>query len=354
MCIINIRNKKMRMALLAVFFLVLLGSAYCHIDTQALPKLVDAVSSVIGDNVILWAEKQYYKVTGWTSERVYAGELKFGIEKPHTLSAKPLPSPYFYKEITKKPLSNQARLADIEGNWKDKGSYYITYVYPETNLNSIADVIFFKPKLTTLHLVCGTKDPAPGGVGRIPDTDRKSVVIAFSGGFKYRHDKGGMVLDNKVLRPMRKGMGTLVIFNDSKISVGKWGRDWKRVNPNMRDVRQGFMLIDNGAYCDNPLFDIYSQDKATFVRRSAIGITKHGALVYATGNNLSANGLAKAMMAVGVTSAIHLEMNLSRVICGVPEYKKKELAFVPATPRCCDPRSLSGTRERDFMYVTRK
>jgi len=177
--------------------------------------------------------------------------------------------------------------------------------------------------------------------------------MAFTGGFKYRHDKGGMALDGKVLRPMKKGLGTLVLFKDGKVSIGKWGRDWKSLTPRMRDMRQGFILVDHGKYCDNPLFNIYSQDKNTYVRRSALGVTTHGALVYATGNNLSAKGLARAMMAAGVVSAVHLEMNLSRVLCGVPKNKNGELTLVPLTIRCCDPKSLAGTRERDFMYITK-
>jgi len=152
---------------------------------------------------------------------------------------------------------------------------------------------------------------------------------------------------------MKDGLGTLVVFRDGRVKVGKWGRDWTRVTPQMRDARQGFMLIDKGKFCSNPLFDIYAQDKETYVRRSAIGVTRQGAVVYATGNELSADGLARAMIAAGVVSAIHLEMNLSRVLCGVPQASGDKLTFVPLTPRCCDPRSLAGTRERDFMYVTK-
>lgn len=215
-------------------------------------------------------------------------------------------------------------------------------------------MVMFKPDATAIKLVCGTKEPAPGGTGTIPHADRELVVMAFSGGFKYRHDRGGMALGGKLLRPMKDGLGTLVILRDGRVRIGKWGRDWNQMLPQMRDARQGFMLVDKGAFCDNPLFNIYSQDKKTYVRRSGIGLTRDGALVYATGNNLSAEGLARAMIAAGVFSAVNLEMNMSRVICGAARYENGKLSFVPLTTRCCDPSSLAGVRERDFIYVTKK
>jgi hypothetical protein len=322
---------------------------YCHFDTQALPKAVDIASGIVGDRVILSVEKHYYAGTGWLNETLYAARLRLGLAKRHTLAVDPIPA----EDLAPKALSlgNKAHTGG-EGRWKDKGCYLTTFTYPESKLDSAADIVLFKPGMTSLHLVCGTKEPLPGGAGKIPAADRGAVVMAFTGGFKYHHDHGGMALAGKVLRPMRNGLGTLVTFRDGTVKVGKWGRDWTKVTPLMRDARQGFMLIDHGEFCSNPLFDIYAQDKGTYVRRSALGVTRRGAVVYATGNDLSADGLAKAMIAAGVVSAIHLEMNLSRVLCGVPEREGGKLTFVPLTPRCCDPRSLAGTRERDFMYVT--
>ncbi len=336
--------------LLTIAALVLAGAVYCHFDTQALPKAVDVVSGIVGDRTILAIEKRYYGVTGWFSETLYSARLRLGIEKRHSLAVAPVP---VSTRTTPGTLELGARRHDGEGRWVDKGCYLRTFAYPETKLDSIADIVFFKPGETSLHLVCGTQEPLPGGTGRIPSCDRGSVVMAFTGGFKYRHDHGGMALAGKVLRPMKNGLGTLVVFRDGRIKIARWGRDWTRVTPQMRDVRQGFMLVDNGSFCSNPLFNIYAQDKETYVRRSALGVTRQGALVYATGNDLSADGLARAMIAAGVVSAVHLEMNLSRVLCGVPEHRNGKLVFEPLSQRCCDPRSLAGTRERDFMYVTR-
>lgn len=346
-------NKKM--AAMVALLPVLLPAAYCHYDTQALPRAVDIAGGIVGDEPILFLEKRVFGVSGWANERLYSAKLRIGLARPHPAVVAPLPAPKadpVPAALGAVAAGRPARSAG-EGRWADKGSFFTTFVHPEPKLDSIADMVWLKPGQTAIHLVCGTQEPRPGGTGTIPAGDRRSVVLAFSGGFKYRHDLGGMALDGKLLRPMRAGMGTFVLFRDGTVKVGKWGRDWKALTPQMRDARQGLMLVDRGAFCYRTPFNIYAQDGKTYVRRSALGLTRRGEMVYATGDALSAGGLARAMIAAGVVSAVHLEMNCSRVLCGVPRTRNGKLTFAPLTPRCCDPRSLAGRRDRDFFYVTK-
>jgi len=175
-----------------VFALLALAAViYCHIDTQALPKAVDIASGIVGDRVILAVEKRYYAVSGWLAESTYSAKVRLGIEKPHKMAVAPVP---VGSSLPESILLSKKRRADGEGVWKDKGCYLTTFTYPEPKLDSIADIVYFKPGITSLNLVCGTEEPLPGGAGRIPPADRGSVVMAFTGGFKYRHDHGGMAL----------------------------------------------------------------------------------------------------------------------------------------------------------------
>lgn len=80
-------NKKMA-ALVA-----LLPAAYCHYDTQALPRAVDIAGGIVGDGSILFLEKRVFGVSGWANERLCSAKLRMGLAKPHPAAVTPLPAP---------------------------------------------------------------------------------------------------------------------------------------------------------------------------------------------------------------------------------------------------------------------
>jgi hypothetical protein len=318
--------------------------AWCDVDSQAIPETVDMARSIIGDRAVLKLESTFYRIKNRHDERAYSQAVAEGKASVHA-------------SIDLKPPLPPARDAGApagEGEWVDKGWYHRTSVYPEPRLGSTADIVLIDPCRVDLHLVCGTRDPAPDGAGRIPDGDLAKTAMAFSGGWQYRHDHCGIVVDGRTLRPMKKGAGTLVVYRNGAIAMGKWGRDFAQITPDMRYVRQCLLLIDDGKFVPDQPYDVYTLDKKTYVFRSGIGLTKEGKLVYAAGDNLSAPGLARAMIAAGVVTAMHLDMNLGNATCGLFTKRGDRFVVLPLTGQFRNPKRFLDTNYRDFFYLTMK
>ena len=89
--------------------------------------------------------------------------------------------------------------------------------------------------------------------------------------------------------------------------------------------------------------------------RSAVGVTKDGNLLVASGNSLSAETLAKALWAAGAEYAMQLDINSPYVLTGLffkqPDGSLKSEKFMETMPDTAS--RFLKTQERDFMYVTR-
>jgi len=292
-----------------------------HFDSQTIPKTVDRVRSIIGERNTLRLEEAGYGVINFLDEKRFA---------------------------VKKDLGNQALAAPFV---RKKPANFYELTQARGDLDAIIDIAIIDLDQVDLHLVCGTRDPAKGS-GIIPVGDKDRLVMAFSGGFQYQHDRGGIAFDGHALRPMKKNAGTLIVFQDGRVVIGKWGRDFTELSPEMKYVRQCLLLVDKGKFNDREPFDAYVLGRGVRVFRSALGITKGGKLVYAAGNKISAKSLAEAMMANGVISAICLDMNYGNATCGVVSHQKGKISIKPLTERFPDPRRFLGTNYRDFFYLT--
>lgn len=292
-------------------------------DSQAIPKTVDFVRGIIGDKKMLALEQGYYSLQNSIEEKKY--NLFAGSAKASDEVTKPAETPkatsFFEHQQVKGEVGHKIDIATID---RDKAD---------------------------LHLVCGTRDPAKG-VGRIPKEHRKTVGMAFSGGFQYKHDFCGIALSGKCLRPMKKSAGTIVVYNDGRVEMGKWERDYKKVTPEMRYVRQGLLLIDGKKFNASAPYNTYALDGKTRVFRSALGLTRGGKLVYAAGN-ASAKGLAEAMIKVGVVTAVHLDMNYGNATCGVVTHCKGKMTIKPLSSQFPKPDRFLATDYRDFFYLTK-
>ena len=120
------------------------------------------------------------------------------------------------------------------------------------------------------------------------------------------------------------------------------------------------LLVDN---CEvskrtaegNDTWGYVQVNSAEFITwRSAIGLTKDGNLIVASGNSLSASTLANALWAAGACTAMQLDINNPYVLTSLyfpqSDGSLKPERFMDSMPD--SPTRWSKTQERDFMYAT--
>lgn len=347
-------RRRIKVATIVIGCILTAWLIWVILDSRAIPKTVDLARCVIGDRPVLAMENDFYGVKNRVDEKRYAARVKAGKAKAHQLvKVDPLPATNSKTVLSDIKLETNSSEAD-DGKWINKGWYFRTKVHPEPKLDSVVDVVLIDLAQADLHLMCGTSEPAKGA-GKIPADQLERTLMAFSGGFQHKHDLCGMAQTGKVLQPMKCGAGTLIVYADGSVKIGKWSRDWTAVTPIMSDVRQCLLLVDQGKYNSDGAFNIFAVGNETYVFRSAVGLTKDRTkLLYAAGNNISAAGLAKALIAAGASEAIHLDMNYGNATCGVFVQDKGKLRIVPLTTRFPCPSRFAGSNSRDFMYLVKK
>lgn len=169
-----------------------------------------------------------------------------------------------------------------------------------------------------LGVTAGKKQPGGPvgnpGTGIIPQeiVQNGNLIAAFDGGFQYRDGMYGMVIGDKTYLPLKQDIGTLIGYRNGSFKIIKYsGQD---LGKDVAFIRQNCpILIENGELSvTNPVnrslwgrtitSDIYTW-------RSGVGITREGNLIFAIGNNLNPETLAKALKMGGAIDAIQLDIN---------------------------------------------
>jgi hypothetical protein len=187
-----------------------------------------------------------------------------------------------------------------------------------------------------LHLMPGTVEPvAARGVpafarpGLIPAGDQSSgqLLAAFNGGFKAVHGRYGMQTETGVtILPPQDGLATLALYRDGSVRLGAWGRDIL-LTPDLVGYRQNCpLLIDEGQI--NPQVNDDSRKEWGYTIknldttwRSGVGLSRDGRfLIYAAGNSLTVESLARALQQAGAYYAMQLDINgfYTRFVTYVP------------------------------------
>ncbi len=240
-----------------------------------------------------------------------------------------------------------------------------TFVRPDKSRPyALVGVLLMDSRRVMLHMVGGTSDPGGDrgvkGPGVIPQDDRALLIAAWNGGFKGPHGGYGMIANGKEYRPLRNGLASIAVMQDGTIKMGEWGNDiaWEE---GMVGVRQNaVLLVRNGEISKrvtegNDTWGYVNVNSAEFITwRSAVGLTKDGNLLYASGNSLSAETLAKALWAAGAHTAMQLDINTPYVLGATyfpqPDGSLSALKFMDTMSD--NPARFLKTQERDFMYIT--
>ena len=234
---------------------------------------------------------------------------------------------------------------------------------------AIVTLAQFDTRFIRLHMVAGTTQPGgPRGVygpGVIPASDQQSnaLLAAFNGGFMYADGQYGMQVNRTLYVPPQPGNATVAVTKTGQIIIGAWGVDQRLTSTNSALVawrQNAFLLIDHGVI--NPLtqngalwgLTVLNQPWA-YTWRSGLGITAQGTLLYAEGNLLSAQTLARALSAAGAVMAMQTDINHYWVRCFL--YHREQngaLHIIKLDP------TMYGTGSeyvhstfRDFFYMTR-
>lgn len=195
---------------------------------------------------------------------------------------------------------------------------YTTFVRPDPDHTGVvAAAVEFDPSATRLVYVPGTRQP--GGAGwawgsGIPIDQRPSLVAAFNSGWKHQDDPGGAYTEGRTASDLIDGRASLVIYADGHNDIGAWGND-VAMTPDVVSVRQNLDLV---VVESRPVDGLTTggsrrwgseKHQTQYTRRSGLGVTSDGALVYVAGNGLTTATLADALVQVGAVRAMELDIH---------------------------------------------
>lgn len=251
-----------------------------------------------------------------------------------------------------------------------------TLLHPDKN-RSWAEVFVVAIDLrrVDIHLVAGTKEPMANEVealeverpGVIPEPHRKTVLAAFNGGFKLEHGHYGMRLGNVTFIRPKAGVCAIAKYEDDSYRIATWDKIadqedqmvWWRQTPNcmFEDGKLHPRLQDEelakrwGATLDGE----------TVIRRSAVGISADGKVLYASiSNNTTARVIAEGVRHAGAVTVAQTDVNYSypKFVTFEP---KKDLAEGEPPKRIAMPLAdgfefsedeyIRKKARRDFFYV---
>jgi hypothetical protein len=169
---------------------------------------------------------------------------------------------------------------------------------------------------TSTFLYPGIQEPAvtlpDRGPEEVPTATRGKLVATFNSGFKLADSGGGFAIGGHTYAPMKRGIATILRYRDGAIDVRAWagGSD---VPSSVLYAQQNLPLIVAGGR-PNPNLSDGPEWGATLgnaiqVWRSAVGIDRHGNLLYAVGNDQTVGSLAAVMIRAGAVRAMEMDIN---------------------------------------------
>ncbi|MGI8902137.1 MAG: phosphodiester glycosidase family protein [Solirubrobacteraceae bacterium] len=183
--------------------------------------------------------------------------------------------------------------------------------YPQT----VAGVAWIDHTRTSTWLYPGRLEPAvslPRGPMEVPGRLRPRVVATFNSGFKLSDSRGGFAVGYHAYAPLRPGLATLVRYRGGKVDVQAWSGA-PDVPADIVYARQNLPLIVNGGrpspnLSDGPAWGA-TLGNAVHVWRSAVGVDRHGNLIYAAADNQTVRSLAAIMIHAHAVRAMELDIN---------------------------------------------
>jgi hypothetical protein len=176
-------------------------------------------------------------------------------------------------------------------------------------------------------------------------TERPLLLAAFNGGFKQSTGVGGFEVNGTIVSALRPGLASLVIDFNGSARVGVWGQQVPTFGERILSVRQNLPPLVIASRPSPSIGDIArwgaTLGGGAVVARSALGQDAQGNIVYAAGMQALPADLAQALIAVGITDAMELDIN--------PEWV--QLAFAGTVGRSLST-AIPGQHRPASQYLT--
>ncbi len=314
------KRKKIKITLSIAMILILIIGVF---DISILGQVTDFfLHPLLGEKNTLQLESVYFGL----QDKIESVDYKlFGLQPP-TYSRPDMSVP------VKAVMSEQMNLTDLkvfsgmkalpgEGKWEILGqSMAQSFIRPDID-RPYAIVSLVKMNMKKLGLGTEAGTYYPGGThgvygpGIVPKSIQAagSLMAVFNGGFQEKDGHYGMVVGKKVYVPLKKGIPAIYLYLDGSVQfidnyVGQ------AVSKAVAAIRQnGPYLVDNGVVTsyveEGP--DTWGRTTTNnmYTWRSGLGITRNGNLIYAVGNSLVPQTLARALVDAGAYKAIQLDIN---------------------------------------------
>jgi hypothetical protein len=168
----------------------------------------------------------------------------------------------------------------------------------------------------------------------VPPSLRSALLAGFNLGFKMGDTPGGALEEWLSAGALQAGLATIVVHTDGTATVGEWGRD-VTLGPDVAAVRQNLHLIVDGGQVVPGLLDdpAHQWGKLSWLLpawRSGVGVDASGHLIYAGGNQLTLDALARALHQAGVRAM--------EPTCTTAGYNPPSPALVVERPSASQPR----------------
>ncbi len=203
--------------------------------------------------------------------------------------------------------------------------FYRTFLHPDaTRPYAELLLVAIDTRRLELGMRAGYDDPhpetGPPGSGHIPDDPSvfSRIAATFNGAFKAVHGPFGMQAEGRLLVPPHPQAATVRVDGNGRIGFGDWPTldDGRAVAPSdllgLVEFRQNLdPLVAAGQA--NPkgrsVWGDHLYGSLVPAERSALCTTAAGVLLYAWSPEISAEALADALLHVGCSYAMHLDMN---------------------------------------------
>jgi hypothetical protein len=223
-----------------------------------------------------------------------------------------------------------------------------------------------------LHLKAGTMEPMTKlkdakehkRTGLVSPEDLASVIAVFNGGFKTTHGNYGMKAEGILWVEPHGHACTIAMYPEDKLLIRSWEElestesqmVWFRETP-MCMFEQGEM--HKGLTVENNTHWGATLDKDTVIRRSAIGLSEDGQVLYVgITEATTATAIAKAMHFAGAYNVAQLDVNWSYPKFFTVEPKPNGSGDIEVKPivdgfEFSPDDYIKRETTRDFFYITR-
>jgi hypothetical protein len=213
-----------------------------------------------------------------------------------------------------------------EGVWKPAGppvdggppvlvtTYRPLLAYPQI----VAYVAWFDHTRTEIGYYPGRYEPpnaAVRGPMMVPYDQRSRLLATFNGGFTFADGNNGSADNGRTNEPLQDGNATLIGYRDGRIAIVKW-TGGPNVGPDVAWARQSLApIVWNGklnpGLNDDPNSPQwgYTLGGVTAVWRSAVGIDRHGNIIYVAADGQTVITIAQILQHVGAVRAMEFDIN---------------------------------------------